>query len=69
VYDVKQKAQPLEIRFLIANYCTRCHCNFKGLSQDGGRAKFAENLRAFPFNKDQPNESTFRQIHLAGQYL
>jgi hypothetical protein len=24
--------------------------NFKGLSQDGGQAKFAENLRASPFN-------------------
>jgi hypothetical protein len=26
--------------------------NFKGLSQDGGQAKIAENLCASPFNKD-----------------
>jgi hypothetical protein len=26
--------------------------NFKGLSQDGGRVKLAENLRASPFNED-----------------
>ncbi len=25
---------PLEIRILIGNYCTRWHCNFKGLAQD-----------------------------------
>jgi hypothetical protein len=37
-------------------------------SQRWGRAKFAENLRAFPFNKDLSNETTFRLINLAGQY-
>jgi hypothetical protein len=43
---------PLAVRFLIANYGTRKSYNFKGLSQAGGRAKFAENLRASPFYKD-----------------
>jgi hypothetical protein len=42
----------MAIRFLIANYCWRRHCNFKGLSQAGKRAKLAENLRASPFNKE-----------------
>jgi hypothetical protein len=32
-----------------------------------GQAKFAENLRASPFNKDLSNETTFSLIHLAGQ--
>ncbi len=27
-----------------------------------GRTKFAENLRASPFNKDQSNETTFNQV-------
>ena len=40
---------------------------FKGLSQAGGRAKFAENLRASHFNGDLSNETTFSQMHLAGQ--
>ncbi len=35
----------------------------------GGRAKFAENLRAFPINKYLSNETTGSLIHLAGQYL
>jgi hypothetical protein len=35
----------------------------------GGRAKFAENLRASPLNKDLSNETTFGLIPLAGQYL
>ncbi len=43
--------------------------NFKGLSEDGGRAKFAENLSASPLNKYLPNETTLSMIHLAGQYL
>jgi hypothetical protein len=43
--------------------------NFKGLSEAGGWGKFAENLRASPFNKNLSNETTFSQIHLAGQYL
>jgi hypothetical protein len=40
--------------------------NFKGLSQDGWRAKLAENLRASPFNKDlsNGNETTFLQMYL-----
>ncbi len=41
----------------------------RGLSQDRGRAKFAENLRASSFQKDLSNETTFGQIHLDGQYL
>jgi hypothetical protein len=35
----------------------------------GGRAKFAENLCASPFNKDLSNQTTFSLIHLGGQYL
>ncbi len=31
---------------------------FKGLSEDGGNAKFSENLRATPFQKDLSNETT-----------
>jgi hypothetical protein len=42
---------------------------FKGLSEDGWQAKFAENLRATLFNEDLPNETTFSLIHLPGQYL
>ncbi len=48
----------LVIRFLIANYCPRWGCNFKELSHDGGRAKFAENLGASTFNKDLSNDPT-----------
>jgi len=33
--------------------------NFKGLSQDGGQAKLAENLHASPFNDDLSNDTTF----------
>jgi hypothetical protein len=39
--------------------------NFKELSQNVGRTKLAENLRASPFNKELSNETTFSQIHLA----
>ncbi len=43
--------------------------NCKGLSRDGGRVvKLAENLRAFPFNKDLSNETIFITIHEDGQY-
>ncbi len=59
----------LAIRCLIANYCTRWCCNFKGLSQDGGRAEFSKNLRASLFNDDLWNEPYLGRIHLAGQYL
>jgi hypothetical protein len=74
VYDVKQKAllelcEPVSMRFPIARYCKRWRCNFKGLSQDVGREKYAENHRASPFNKDLSNKEGFIQIHLAGQYL
>jgi hypothetical protein len=42
--------------------------NFNGLSQEGGRANFAKNLRASPFKKDLSNGIIFRQIHLHEQY-
>jgi hypothetical protein len=46
-----------------------CDSPFKGLSEYGCRAKFAEILCAFPFHEDLPNETNYRLIHLAGQYL
>ncbi len=60
---------PLAIRFLIGNYCMRWCCSSKGLSQDGAQAKFAENLRGSPVNKDLSNETICSQIHLTGQYI
>jgi hypothetical protein len=50
----------IAIGFQIANQKTRkrLNFNFKGLSQNGGRAKLAENLRASPFNKEMSNETT-----------
>jgi hypothetical protein len=74
LHDVKAKAQLepwalLAIAFQIAKHCTRWRGNFKGFSQDGGRAKIAKNIRASPFNKDLSNDTTFSQIHLDGQYL
>ncbi len=47
LYDVKEKPQlelcaPLEIRILMANYCTRCRWIFKGLSRMGSRPIFLE---------------------------
>jgi hypothetical protein len=51
----------LTIRIPIANSLTRWCCNFKGLSQNGGRADFIRNPRASLFNE------TFRMsIILAG---
>jgi hypothetical protein len=41
----------------------------KGLFNDGGQAKFAENLRSSSFYRDLSNENTFSLNHLAGQYL
>ena len=66
MYDVKQKAQlelcvPLAIMLLIADIGTRWRCNFEGLSQDGGRAKFAEKLRASPFNEYLSYQTTFNR--------
>jgi hypothetical protein len=43
--------------------------SIKGLSEDGGRAKFVENLRVPPFSEDLSNETTCSLIYLAGQYL
>ncbi len=37
--------------------------------EDGGQAKFTENLRASPFDKDLSNETTFSLIHLTGKFL
>ncbi len=59
----------LGIRILIAYSCAKWHGIFKGLSQDGGRAKLAEYLRASPFKKELSNETTYSLIYLAGQYL
>jgi hypothetical protein len=41
----------------------------KGVSEDEGRAKLAENLldHASPFNKDLSNGTAFSLNHLAGQ--
>ncbi len=50
----------LAIRILIVKSCMRWRgIMIKGLSQDGGRAKFAENLQASPFDH-LSNESTFK---------
>jgi hypothetical protein len=35
---------------------------------EGGRAKFAGNLRASPFNNDLSNETTFSQIYRDGDW-
>jgi hypothetical protein len=45
--------------------CQSKNKNFKGLSQDKGWAKFAENLRTSTFNKDLSNDTSFSQINLA----
>ncbi len=55
VYDINQETQlggAQEPRCLIANYCTRWHRSFKGLSQDGRWADFCKNLRVSLFNDD-----------------
>ncbi len=41
----------------------------KGLSQDGGPAEFAKNLRASLFNGYLSHDTTVLEIHLDGQYL
>jgi hypothetical protein len=46
-----------EIHFRIANSRSRWRCNIKGLSQDGGRTDFSENLRSSLFNDDLSKES------------
>jgi hypothetical protein len=56
----------LGINFLIAKSRMRWRCNFKGLSQDGGRADISETLCSSLFNDDLSKEPTFSQIHLAG---
>ncbi len=40
--------------------CVRKIEEQEGLSEDGGRAKFAENLLASPFNKDHFSPDPFR---------
>ncbi len=49
-------------------FCSRLLANFNGLSQDGWRANFTENLRAPPFNKHLLHDTDFNQI-LHGQIL
>jgi hypothetical protein len=52
---------PLKIqRHLVLSYSWI----FKRLSQNGARAKLAENLRPSPFNKKLSNETTFSLINL-----
>jgi hypothetical protein len=41
---------------LMANYCMRWSGIFKGLSHNGGRADFLENLHETSINKDLSNE-------------
>jgi hypothetical protein len=41
----------------------------KGLPHERGWVKSAENLGASPFKRDLSIETTFRQVHLAGQSL
>jgi hypothetical protein len=73
LYDihVEQKPQlelcvPLAVKILIGNDCTRWCFNFKGLSQDGGPAKFARNLlslslRLKPISiRSNSKDSTFK---------
>ncbi len=50
----------LEIRLLIANYCTRCRCIFKVLSPDGGRTDFSKNRRTSLFNDNLSNKPYFQ---------
>ncbi len=59
----------LENCFQIANSCTIWSYSFKGLSQQGGREDFSQNLGTSLFNDDLSNEPNFIRIHLAGQYL
>ncbi len=56
----------IPIGFWIANQKTRrrLNFNFKGLSQNGGRAKLAKNLRAAPFTKEMSKGTTFSLIHV-----
>ncbi len=56
-------------RILIANNCTRRRLIFNRLSQDEWQTDFSKNLRASPFNDDLSIDTTFSQIHLAGQFL
>jgi hypothetical protein len=57
----------LAIWILIANEMYELARNFKGLSQDGGWAKFYKNLPVFIFNKNLSNEPNFSRIHLSRQ--
>ena len=43
--------------------------SLKGSPRMGDGSFFLKNLRALLFNDDLSNEPTFRQIHLAGQFL
>jgi hypothetical protein len=59
----------LGVRILRANSCPRWRGIFKGLSQEGGRNNFSENLHASPFTKDLSNKATFaRSISLGSTF-
>ncbi len=60
-----QALKVLSVKMDLAESCFTTH----ELSQDGGRAKFTENLLDSPFNKDGSIETTFSQIHSNRQYL
>ncbi len=55
--------------FQIANSCTIWSYSFKGLSLQGGREDFSQNLGTSLFNGDLSDEPNFGRIHLAGQCL
>jgi hypothetical protein len=52
----------LAIRCLIANYCKRRLCDFKGLSQDGGQPDFSKKPPRLYLNNNIWNEPNFGQI-------
>jgi hypothetical protein len=45
--------------YFIASYFSRWRGIFEGFLQDGGRAEFALNLCASPFNKDLSNDNRY----------
>ncbi len=59
----------IPISFQIAYKKTRRRLKLWRALTEWGRTKCYKNLRVSPFTKDLLNETTFSQIHLAGQYL
>jgi hypothetical protein len=57
------------IMLLIPKDPTRWRGNLKGLPHERGWVKSAENLGASPFKRDLSFDTTFSQVHLAGQSL